>query len=209
MFRRADEVLELPHVTSLAVGPGLGQSADAKEYLRAALARPVPLVLDADALNLIAGNQSLTHTLTSRRATTVLTPHPAEAARLLRVGTAEIQSDRLAAAVNVAAAFRTGIVLKGAGSICAWPDGRWAINTSGNPGMASGGMGDVLTGLIAALLAQGATPEVALEAGVYLHGAAADALVGKGIGPAGLTAGELIDAAREIVNRSTGSRARS
>jgi hydroxyethylthiazole kinase-like uncharacterized protein yjeF len=209
MFRRADEVLELPHVTCLAVGPGLGQSADAKDYLRAALAKPVPLVLDADALNLIGGNQSLAHTLTSRRAPTVLTPHPAEAARLLRVGTAEIQRDRLAAAVNVAAAFRTGIVLKGAGSICAWPDGRWAINTSGNPGMASGGMGDVLTGLIAALLAQGAAPELALEAGVYLHGAAADALVSEGIGPAGLTAGELIDAAREIVNRSTGTRTRS
>jgi NAD(P)H-hydrate repair Nnr-like enzyme with NAD(P)H-hydrate dehydratase domain len=91
--------------------------------------------------------------------------------------------------------------LKGAGSVCALPDGAWFINTSGNPGMASAGMGDVLTGMIAALLAQGADPQDALLAGVHLHGAAADALVADGVGPVGLTAGELIASARTLFNR--------
>ena len=100
-------------------------------------------------------------------------------------------------------------MLKGAGSVCASPDGRWAINTSGNPGMASAGMGDVLTGLTAALLAQGAIAEDALEAAVYLHGAAADRLVDNSCGPVGLVAGELIDAARAIVANATKGRAQS
>ena len=91
--------------------------------------------------------------------------------------------------------------MKGAGSVCASPDGTWSINTSGNPGMASAGMGDVLTGFIAALLAQGVAPQRALRGGVYLHGAAADAAVRAGAGPIGLTASEIIDAARARVNR--------
>src|SRR4029078_7889369 len=92
-------------------------------------------------------------------------------------------------ALDLASTYRAGVVLKGAGSVCAWPDGKWAINTSGNPGMASGGMGDVLTGILAALIAQGVRPEAALMAGVYLHGAAADALVGLGSGPVGVVRG--------------------
>jgi NAD(P)H-hydrate repair Nnr-like enzyme with NAD(P)H-hydrate dehydratase domain len=97
-------------------------------------------------------------------------------------------------------------VLKGAGSVCGWPSGRWSINTSGNPGMATAGMGDVLTGMLAALLSQRVEPELALEAGVYLHGAAADTRVAEGCGPVGLTAGEVIDAARALVNRSARER---
>jgi hydroxyethylthiazole kinase-like uncharacterized protein yjeF len=209
MFRRADAVLALDHVTCLAVGPGLGQAPEAKALLHAALAKPLPLVLDADALNLIAVDERLGRALASRREATLLTPHPAEAARLLHASTAEVQRDRLDAAVRLAASFTASVVLKGAGSICAHPSGHWAINTSGNPGMASAGMGDVLTGLAAALLAQAAPPEVALEAAVYLHGAAADALVAKGCGPVGLVAGELIDAAREIVATTTQARAPS
>jgi NAD(P)H-hydrate repair Nnr-like enzyme with NAD(P)H-hydrate dehydratase domain len=92
-------------------------------------------------------------------------------------------------------------VLKGSGSVCAAPDGTWHINTSGNPGMASAGMGDVLSGMIAALLAQGAQPGAALLAAVYLHGAAADLAVAAGAGPVGLTATETIDAARSLLNR--------
>ena len=98
--------------------------------------------------------------------------------------------------------YKAGVVLKGAGSICAWPDGHWAINTSGNPGMAAAGMGDVLTGIIVALLAQGVDERHALTAGVYLHGAAADQLVKSGCGPIGLTAGEVVDAARALLNCS-------
>ncbi len=130
----------------------------------------------------------------------MLTPHPAEAARLLGTSTAEVQRDRVASAQKIAATLRCGVVLKGAGSVCAWPDGRYAINTSGNAGMASAGMGDVLTGMLAALVAQRVAPELALECGVYLHGAAADLLVRQGVGPAGLTASEVIDAARELAN---------
>jgi hydroxyethylthiazole kinase-like uncharacterized protein yjeF len=209
MFRRAADVLALDHVTCLAVGPGLGQAPDAKALLHAALGKPLPLVLDADALNLIAADEALARTLARRNEPTMLTPHPAEAARLLHTSTAEVQRDRLDAAARLAAAFNANVVLKGAGSVCAHPGGRWAINTSGNPGMASAGMGDVLTGLAAAVLAQGAGSEDALEAAVYLHGAAADALVEKGCGPVGLVAGELIDAAREIVANVTTARARS
>ena len=202
-------MLALDHLTCLAVGPGLGQAREAKAHLQAALLKPLPIVLDADALNLIAADEALARALATRNAPAVLTPHPAEAARLLHTTTAQVQHDRLTAAADLASSFRAHVVLKGAGSVCASPDGRWVINTSGNPGMASAGMGDVLTGLTAALLAQGATASEALEAAVYLHGAAADELVDKGCGPVGLVAGELIDAARGIVASVTKARARS
>jgi hydroxyethylthiazole kinase-like uncharacterized protein yjeF len=158
-------------------------------------------VLDADALNLVATDEGLRSALVERTAPTLLSPHPAEAARLLGASIAEVQRDRVASALAIAKTCGCSVVLKGAGSICASADGQWAINTSGNPGMASAGMGDVLTGVLAALLAQGAAPHAALQAGVYLHGAAADALVVEGKGPAGLTASETIDAARALMNR--------
>ena len=202
MLRRAEDVLGLHHLVSLAVGPGLGTSPAAEALVRSAIASNLPLVLDADALNLVAEHAPLRAALTGRDKPAVLTPHPAEAARLLGVTTPEVQADRVAAALELAARFGCGTVLKGTGSVCAWPDGRWAINTSGNPGMASAGMGDVLTGAIAALLAQGAGAEVALAAGVYLHGAAADAAVASGTGPLGLTASDVTDAARELFNQA-------
>jgi hydroxyethylthiazole kinase-like uncharacterized protein yjeF len=201
MLRNAAAALELDHLTALAVGPGLGQSPQARALLQQALASALPLVIDADALNLIALDPELQSMVSTRHASTVLTPHPAEASRLLALGTQEVQQDRVSAALRLAKTYRCSIVLKGAGSICAWPDGRWAVNTSGNPGMASAGMGDVLTGIIAALLAQGASAEAALGAGVYLHGAAGDSLVAAGQGPVGLAAGELIDSARDLLNK--------
>jgi hydroxyethylthiazole kinase-like uncharacterized protein yjeF len=200
MLRSADEVLKLDHLTALAVGPGLGQSPDAAFHLGRALGSQLPLVIDADGLNLIAASQQIKDQLKQRITTTLLTPHPAEAARLLDCATRDVQHDRVAAAKRIAGEFNCSVVLKGAGSVCAFADQTWAINTSGNPGMASAGMGDVLSGIIAALLAQGTDPRTALQAGVWLHGAAADALVANGIGPVGLTAGELIDAARYLVN---------
>jgi ADP-dependent NAD(P)H-hydrate dehydratase / NAD(P)H-hydrate epimerase len=200
MLRSADEVLKLPHLAILAVGPGLGQSPDAAFYLQWALESSLPLVIDADGLNLIGAMPSLRDMLEKRGVPTLLTPHPAEAARLLGSATREVQHDRVAAALKLAGGLASHVVLKGAGSVCASPDGSWAINTSGNPGMASAGMGDVLTGIIAALLAQGVDAKTALHAGVHLHGAAADAAVVSGAGPVGLAAGELIDAARRLVN---------
>ncbi|HEX2830189.1 MAG TPA: NAD(P)H-hydrate dehydratase [Burkholderiales bacterium] len=200
MLRRAESIFELDHLTCLAVGPGLGQSAGAEKLLSSALSSDLPLVLDADALNLIARGGGLRDALLARNAPALLTPHPAEAARLLGVSTADVQRDRVEAALQIAGTLRSAIVLKGAGSVCAWPGGRWAINTSGNAGMASAGMGDVLTGFLAALIAQRVPPDAALECGVHLHGAAADLLVHDGVGPTGLTAGEVIDAARRLIN---------
>lgn len=200
MLRPADGVLRLEHLNAIAIGPGLGNSPDAAEYLDWALEAPVALVLDADALNLIALTPELKDKLKQRVAHTLLTPHPAEAARLLGCSTSDVQQDRVAAAMRLAQDCRAGVVLKGAGSICAWPDAAWTLNLSGNPGMASAGMGDVLTGLIAALLAQDVEPHRALAAAVYLHGAAADQRVAAGCGPIGLTAGEVIDAARSLIN---------
>lgn len=200
MLLAADGVLRNTGLNALAIGPGLGDSAEAAEYLDWALESTCPLLVDADALNLIAAFPRLKIKLKQRLAVSILTPHPAEAGRLLGITTAEVQADRLAAALRLAKALNNAVVLKGCGSICAWPDGHWAINRSGNPGMASAGMGDVLSGLIVALLAQGVPERHALTAAVYLHGAAADQLVATGCGPAGLTASEVADAARQLLN---------
>jgi hydroxyethylthiazole kinase-like uncharacterized protein yjeF len=201
MLRNADELLKLANLTCLAVGPGLGQTPDAAFYLEWALESPLPLVLDADGLNLIAADAGMAGRLKNRNSATLLTPHPAEAARLLAITTREVQMDRVGAAITLADNFSSLVVLKGAGSICAAPKGTWHINTSGNAGMASAGMGDVLTGMVAALLSQGMDPKAALLAAVYLHGAAADQAVASGAGPVGLTATETIDAARALLNQ--------
>ena len=157
------------------------------------------LVIDADALNMIGTATRLKETVAKRAAPTLMTPHPAEAARLLGCTTADVQKDRVAAACEIAKTYRSGVVLKGAGSICAEPDGAWFVNTTGNPGMASAGMGDALTGIIAALLAQGAEAGPALLAAVQLHGAAGDAVAAQS-GTIGITATECIAAARRLIN---------
>jgi hydroxyethylthiazole kinase-like uncharacterized protein yjeF len=179
----------------------MGKSKSALASLRAALNSPAPLVLDADALNAIAGSRAFAAALAKRKAATIMTPHPAEAGRLLGVTTAGAQADRVASVRAIARRYRSLVVLKGNGSAIAAPDGKFWINPSGNPGMASAGMGDALVGMIAALIAQGAEPLQALLAGVYLHGAAADALVASGVGPNGITASEVIDRARVLLNR--------
>jgi hydroxyethylthiazole kinase-like uncharacterized protein yjeF len=200
MLRPVEDVLALKDLACVACGPGLGQRHSAGHLLSRLLGHPAPLVLDADALNLLATSVELQDRLRNRGTPVLLTPHPAEAARLLGRPTSDIQADRIAAALEVAARFHASVVLKGNGSVCAFADGDWFINTSGNPGMASAGMGDVLTGVLAALIAQGAAPNLALLAGVHLHGAAADRLAESGVGPVGMTASEVIDAARYCLN---------
>jgi len=185
---------------ALVVGPGLSQSREARDVLAAALSRAVPLVLDADGLNLVASEPVLRDALAARSAPTLLTPHPAEAARLLGVGIADVQHDRLGAAQSLAHALHAHVVVKGAGSVLAHPDGGYAINATGNPALASGGTGDVLAGMLGALLAQGIDAGEALRVGVCVHGAAADALVARGIGPIGLRASELAPAVRDLLN---------
>jgi len=199
MLRHPDDALG-QDLDALVVGPGLGEGERAETLVGAALASDLPCVVDADALNLISENEDLRHACARRSADTLLTPHPAEAARLLALPTAEVQADRVKAAKALAANLNAHVVLKGAGSILVARDGHWFINTSGNPGMASAGTGDVLAGMLGALLAQRYSGESALVLGVHLHGAAADDLVKRGIGPVGLTAGELIDAARSLWN---------
>jgi len=199
LMLRAPAVV-LDSVSVCAIGTGLGISDEARRMLERALPLPIPLVLDADALNLIAEDYRREQSCAARTAPTVLTPHPAEAGRLLGTDSASVQKDRIGAALELAARFRALVALKGCGTVIALPDGRWLINTTGNPGMSSGGMGDVLTGLITALIAQHWPAEAALIAAVHLHGAAADRLAAEGIGPIGLTAGEVIDAARATFN---------
>jgi hydroxyethylthiazole kinase-like uncharacterized protein yjeF len=201
MLRKADEVFDIGHLSCLVVGPGLGQSAQALQCLTRAIASNLPLVLDADALNLLAQERALQTQVSQRPAPTLITPHAAEAARLLGTDTASVCQQRIETAQTLATRLNCHVVLKGAGSICAAPSSPWYINSSGNPGLASAGTGDVLAGMIAAFLAQGLNAQDALLLGVYLHGAAADEWVEQSIGPIGLTASEVIDAARRLLNR--------
>ena len=161
--------------TVLAIGPGLGQNPETVKFTTGLLsATRMPAVIDADALNILAAKPVLLAKLAKGR-TLVLTPHPGEMARLAGIPTAEVQANRLEVARDFACRNGVTLVLKGARTLIAHPDGRVAINTSGNPAMAKGGSGDLLTGLIAGLLAQYADdPADAVEAAVYLHGLAAD-----------------------------------
>lgn len=183
-----------------AVGTGLGLSDESRRMVERVLPLAIPLVLDADALNLIADDYRLEQMCATRQSPTIFTPHPAEAGRLLGCDTTAVQKDRIGAALQLASRFQALVALKGCGTIIALPDGRWFINCTGNPGMATAGMGDVLTGMITALVAQHWPPEAALIAAVHLHGMAADHLAEAGVGPIGLTAGEAIDAARARFN---------
>jgi NAD(P)H-hydrate epimerase len=174
---------------ALALGPGLGLADETAALVRRVVREcPLPLVLDADGINALSGHAEL---LLERPAGTILTPHPGEMARLAAVSVAEIEADRLGTAREFAARYRVVLVLKGARTVTAFPDGRLRLNGSGNPGLASGGMGDVLTGLIGGLLAQGLSPEDAAVLGVFLHGLAADRLA-QSLGDAGMTASDLL-----------------
>ena len=187
-------------VGTLVMGPGMGGSALAMDMLARALPGAAALVLDADALNLIGASVDLQKRLGARTAPTILTPHPLEAARLLGISSLEVQRDRLAAARAIAKRFNAIVVLKGSGSVIAAPGGAAVINTSGNPGLASAGTGDVLAGICGSLLAQGWPAREAALGAVWIHGTAADRLVSQGIGPIGLCASELPQAVRAVLN---------
>jgi hydroxyethylthiazole kinase-like uncharacterized protein yjeF len=194
MIRHADDALGLD-LDAMVVGPGLGTSERAETLVGAALASELPCVLDADALNLIAESEDLRKACARRAAETLLTPHPAEAARLLGSTTAAVQADRVKAARLLSQNLNAHVVLKGAGSIVVARDGHWFINRTGHAGLSTAGTGDVLAGLLGALLAQRYSGESALVLGVHLHGQAAE-----GLPRVGLAASELIDPARRIWN---------
>jgi len=184
----------------LVLGCGLGHSLAAQKLVYDALLLDVPTVLDADALNIIAMRPDLRAMLHSRKAAVVCTPHPGEAAHLLGNKTEDIQADRAAAALALAKRLNASVVLKGAGSICATSDGKLHLNQTGNPGMSSAGMGDVLAGMIAAFIAQGASADEALLLGVHLHGAAGDALAQQQA-TIGMSGTEVTEWARWLLNQ--------
>ncbi|HEX5362681.1 MAG TPA: NAD(P)H-hydrate dehydratase [Gallionella sp.] len=184
----------------LAIGCGLGRSLAAQKLLHDAISSSAALVLDADALNLLAQRPDLRSALLARKHATVLTPHPGEAARLLGCEIAEVQADRTAAVQALAQKFGGSIVLKGADSLCATSDGKLYVNQTGNPGMSAAGMGDVLTGMIAALIAQGMSADDALLLAVHLHGAAGDELA-KQQATIGMSATEVTEWARWLLNQ--------
>jgi hydroxyethylthiazole kinase-like uncharacterized protein yjeF len=195
--------IELKQLDAIVIGPGLGDSQAALKLLYEVVGSPHRTVFDADALNLFSRHTDLKTLLRERHAPSIVTPHPLEAARLLGCDVKEVQADRIKAAQRIATETNSVVILKGAGSTIAAPDGRWAINPSGNPALASGGTGDVLSGALGGLFGQDEDAFETALAGCYLHGEAADDLVRSGQGPVGLTASELIPAIRSALNRHT------
>jgi len=206
----AGEQLEVTKPDLIAIGPGLGFSDLAREWLLAALHYPkVPLVIDADALGLIADTHELLQLLQQRNQAfpnmSVITPHPGEAAHLLNTSAAVIQENRVAALSSLVKMTGSIVVLKGQHTLIASPTYTAVQCSQGNPGMAVGGMGDVLTGSIAAIASQGIRHHINLwEAsciGVQLHASAADSLVAQEVGPIGLTPTEVIFEMRSLLNK--------
>ena len=194
----------------IAIGPGLGTSQLAKNWVYQTLSSTqVPLVIDADAINLIASDKELLRLLQTRNqefpGQSVLTPHPGEAANLLNVSAADIQENRTFAIEELVKLTESIVVLKGQHTLISAPNYPILRCEEGNPGMGTGGMGDILTGCIAAIAAQGLRHHLNLwEAtglAVQLHACAADSLVNKGVGPIGLTPSEVILEMRSLLNR--------
>ena len=158
---------------TLVLGPGMGDSVESMRALGHGIDGTAPLVIDADGLNLLAASTDLQARLVRRQGDTIVTPHPLEAARLLGIGAAEVQADRMKAARDLARRFNAVAVLKGSGTVIAAQEGCMALNPTGNPGLAKGGTGDVLAGAIGAMLAAGLDPFEAAAAGVWLHAEAA------------------------------------
>jgi NAD(P)H-hydrate epimerase len=197
--KAVERIVELAsRMDAVALGPGVGLDPETQGAVQA-LVRDVerPMVVDADALTALAGRPALCRDAPAPR---LLTPHPGEAARLLGCGIAEVQADRVGSARRLAAESGAVVALKGARTVVAEPDGQVALNPTGNPGMATGGTGDVLTGITGGLLAQGVAVRRALAAAVYLHGLAGD-LAAQARGEAGLVAGDVADAVPAAIRR--------
>jgi ADP-dependent NAD(P)H-hydrate dehydratase / NAD(P)H-hydrate epimerase len=187
-------------ISAVALGPGLSTHFETAQVVRDMVQRlTVPMVVDADGLNALAGHTDI---LKKAKAPVILTPHPGEMGRLVSMPSSGVQKDRLTIASRFAKDHRVILVLKGAGTVIALPDGRMFINSTGNPGMATGGTGDVLTGMIGGLLAQGHPAAQAACLGVYLHGLAGD-LAAKEKGEAAMIAGDLIEKIPEALKQIT------
>jgi len=204
------EALKATQPDVIAIGPGLGKSELASQYLHEVLSpSTIPLVIDADALNLISESDELLACLKKRNgifpALTVITPHPGEAAKLLKISAESIQANRLDASHQLVELTQSIVVLKGQHTLLASPQHSPVRCLAGNPGMGTGGMGDILTGSIAAIAAQGLHHHLdlwqATGIAVELHASAADSLVAKGVGPIGLTPSETILEMRSLLNK--------
>jgi NAD(P)H-hydrate epimerase len=194
MLREGKLAALLQSMTVVAIGPGVGQHPETQEFIRGALAEvELPIVLDADGLNAFAGQGDLLHQ--KKTNSLVVTPHPGEMARLLGCSIADVQRDRVKTASGAAKKWNAVVVLKGFHTIIAGPGGEVFVNTTGNPALAKGGSGDVLTGLLGSLIAQfGANDLVRVVAlGVYLHGRSAD-LLAESTDASGILAGEVAHA---------------
>jgi ADP-dependent NAD(P)H-hydrate dehydratase / NAD(P)H-hydrate epimerase len=190
------------NMTACAIGPGLTTHYETVQVVKNLVQRiSIPMVIDADGVNALAGSADI---LKKVKAPVVMTPHPGEMARLLGISTADVQKDRIGVASDFAATFGVTLVLKGAGTVIASPHGQVFINMTGNPGMASGGMGDVLTGMIGSLLAQGYGSMQASCLGVYLHGLAGDLAVEEK-GETGMIAGDVIEEIPEAIRQTMGN----
>ena len=200
MMRSMQDLDHLESLDCVVIGPGLGSLNTAKDGLRSWLKKEIPLVLDADALNLIAAYPSLAKLLSERLAPSVITPHAGEAARLLNITINQIQENREKSVLQLAQHFDCTVVLKGAGTLIS-NNNQLLLNTTGNAALASGGTGDVLAGMIASFIGQGLNTLEACKTAVYLHGAAADNLVAQAIGPIGLTASEVAIEGRYLINQ--------
>lgn len=190
--------------SAVVLGPGLGLGKSAAKVMDATLDVAAPLLLDADALNLLATNADFARRVGERKHPSVLTPHPSEAARLLGVGTSSIQSQRFVAAEKLATRFNACVVLKGAGSLVASPT-QMAINRTGSAALANAGQGDVLSGLIGAPLAQGLGGWEAANLGVYVHGLASDRLLARHGGLVTLADTVAVEAGRILGEQSRGA----
>jgi hydroxyethylthiazole kinase-like uncharacterized protein yjeF len=200
MLRKAESALQLSGLDVIAIGCGMGHDLRAQKILHDALKLDTTLLLDADALNMLAIRPDLRSLLLTRKAASVITPHPGEAARLLGIGTDEVQAARPQAAQELAKRLHCSVVLKGAGSLCVTREGKIWRNDTGNPGMSGPGMGDVLSGMIAAFIAQGLSADDALLLAVHLHGAAGDALAQQQAS-IGMTASEVTEWSRWLLNQ--------
>ena len=200
MLHPAPVALKLPKLDVIAIGCGMGHDINAQKILHDALKMDAILVIDADALNMLAMRPDLRSMLSTRKAPSVITPHPGEAARLLGNTSEEVQATRQASALELAKRMHCSVVLKGAGSLCVTQEGKTWFNNTGNPGMSSPGMGDVLSGMIAAFIAQGLNTDNAMLLAVHLHGAAGDALAAQQA-TIGMTATEVTEWARWLLNQ--------
>lgn len=214
MIREANivtsDILQQNQPDVIAIGPGLGKSQQAHDWLRNVISYPaIPLILDADALNLISESDELLSALLKRNqqfpGQSVITPHPGEAAKLLNSTSEAVQAGRLGSLEKLIGLTQSIVVLKGQHTLIGSPQHLALQCQEGNPGMGTGGMGDILTGSIAAIAAQGVRHQLGLWESsciaVQLHAKAADSLVHKGIGPIGLTASETILEMRNLLNK--------